>query len=229
MTDAAYLVQTKRIQRELDIPLLMPQRSSDHALHLGCASNQTHRLDYCGAVPAVVFFVIVASAVRDYPRMVRFRRSGVAAACLMLTSMAATARAETVNLTFAAPAACPQGDDFQAAVRERGAEFDGAGSDVRMLDVKVSASGAGFGGTLRVESASGKSHSRRSPARTRSLSLHPFRATRCAANSANPRPRGAFVMKRGRRLGRPRRFLTPIVVWKAAKQAASFSLSPMKA
>ena len=89
-------------------------------------------------------------------------RCRLVAAFAALTSLcvAATARAEDAVVRFDAPAACPAQEAFQAAVRERGGRFDDAASDVRVLDVKVAATGAGFSGTLRVESAGGASDSR---------------------------------------------------------------------
>jgi len=84
----------------------------------------------------------------------------VAFAALSSLCVASHARAEEVVVRFDAPAGCPAQNDFQAAVRERGANFDGAASDARVLEVKVSGTDAGFSGTLRVESAGGASDSR---------------------------------------------------------------------
>ena len=76
-----------------------------------------------------------------------------------LSCFASLAKAEPVILRFEAPVGCPAESAFVAAVGERGGQFEGPEAEerARSLDVKLSATNAGFAGALRVENPAGTS------------------------------------------------------------------------
>ncbi len=90
-------------------------------------------------------------------------RAGVVAVALFMSEAHAFADdAEPVHLVYRAPVGCPGEADLEAAIQARTALFRraAAATGTRAFEIEVSASGAGFEGTLRVVEPDGSSTTR---------------------------------------------------------------------
>jgi hypothetical protein len=123
-----------------------------------CTKERREGTSHCIELPGrrwPSLFVIAGGAVCDYSGMFAFRR--IASAVLSLAALstcAVRAGAEAaVALVYEAAEDCPSQAQFEAAVRERGGDFDLPPSDVvgSALHVALHGDGAGFAGSLELQ------------------------------------------------------------------------------